>query len=584
MFDKVVIIDQSITNPAPAALNVDRPTAFIPIFSPRGYGKDTELTVYDGYTQATLVNRYGTPSLNNTLGPIYYAYEFLRGGGDVITQRVTSKTSAYAHNVILAKGRVAEGVFEVKFEIKTIDNAVSLEALIADAEALATTNADVDGYLTYPVAVYGLNWTGVEGNKYTWRLVPDRVLEKSVPYRVYTLESRKSVSSSPQTVSFSTHIDAVLDNTSIYADEYVETRIPDVFFRMLDSYDTFLAAAAEYLPANEEYPDIFFGTSKANVAYPKYKIQEDSADFTAVGGIALAGGGDGDFAVGNPNRVTNMMTRMAEVYTQEPALLLVNEYRYTVDYVFDFGATQEVKDALVGFAAKRQTTKAVIDTGLQASASSILAMRLSGDLTYDSPAIHLQAGLAQYRDPFTNKRLTMPLSFFDAFAIPNLINSRGGHWPQAGANYPYSNMMPGSYKPAFYDENADIVQSLVDNRVNFAMEEVGGYVAAHQSTAKKQDSALVEKSNMYLLHLMVRIGLRTAKQQRWNFATDADIEKYQSFLIQNIGFQLDGKLDSFELVAQREDDIGPGRNRVRVDVTVKFMDINKGTSFYFTVV
>jgi hypothetical protein len=584
MFDKVTIVDQTITAPVPAALNVDRPTAFIPIFSPRGYGKDTELTTYQGYTQSTLVNRYGTPSLNNTLAPIYYAYEFLRGGGDVITHRVTSKTSTYAHNVILAKGRVKDDVFEVKFEIKTINDAVNLESLITAAEALATTVADVDGYRTYPIAVHGLNWTGVEGNKYTWRLVPDRVTEKVIPQRAYTLESRRSVSSSPQSVSFSTHIDAVLDSTSIYADEYVETRVPDVFFRMLDTYDTFLAAIAAYVPAGEEYPDIFFGNTKANVAYPNYQIQDTSVDFTAVGGLALAGGGDGDFARTEPNRVTNMMARMAEIYNEEPALLLVNEYRYTVDYVFDFGATQAVKDALVTFAGRRQTTKPVIDFGLQGSAATILAMRVSGDLAYDSSAVHLQAGYGQYTDPFTNKRLTMPLSFFDAFALPNLINSRGGHWPQAGANYPYSNMIAGSYKPAFYDENSDIVQSFIDNRINFAMEEVGGYVAAHQSTAKKQDSALVEKNNMYLLHLIIRIGLRTAKQQRWNFATDTDIEKYQAFLIQNIGFQLDGKLDSFTLTAQREDEIGPGRNRVRVDGVVKFKDINKGTSFFYTVV
>lgn len=585
MFDSVIIIDESQSTSETTILSSSRPTAFIPIFSDRGYGKDSDLKLFSGFSQSTLISRYGQPSLSTTLAPLFYAYEFLRGGGDVYIRRITSKTSTFAHAVLLAKGRVTSGIYEVKYVVQTINDSTDLDDLVVNAEALYSTTADVDGYQTYPIAVLGLNWSGTKGNNYTFRLLPDKSLEKSISQRGYQLEIRASATSSASTVSFSTSDDAMLDGVSVYANDYVEDQLPSVYFKMLDSFVAFQTAIADYLPDGETYPDIFFGAQKSTyVSYPKFTIVDSSVDFTAVGGIALAGGSDGDFAQSNASRVANMMTRLAESFSELPSLLLVNEYKYPVDFVFDFGAPQEVKDAIIGFVGRRQTTSAVIDTGSLSGYTSILNARKTGDLTYSDMNVIIDGGTAQVRDSFTNKKLTFPLTFFEAYALPNHIINVGSQYPTAGAKYSFDNMLEGSYQPQFYDENSDEVEAFVDNRINFVMEDDSQYSMFHQSTSLKTESALVERNNVFLLHQLIRIGLKTAKANRWNFAEDEDIERYQSMLIQNIGLQLDGKLGEFSLKAARESTIGAGRNRVLVTGTVRFKYLNKGTTFQFTVV
>jgi hypothetical protein len=589
MFDKVIIIDESQTQPQTVVLNNNRPTAFFPIFSSRGFGKDSQLKLFQGKSQSSLVSAYGTPNLADTLAPLYYAYEFLRGGGDAYIRRITSATSTYAHAVIVAKGRpqTADPLkYEVKFGIQTVATATDLEALLTDAEALISLTVDVDGYKTYPIAVVGLNWTGSEGNKYTFRLLPDKGVEKVIDARGYQMEVRKTTNGVPATVSFSTDENAMIEGSTIFANEYVEEQLPDVFFQMLSAgYAKFLADTKTFLPAGETYPDVFFG--KANdtgVVYPSYSIQGSGTDFTAVGGVPFAGGDDGDFVSTNATRIDNMMTRLVSSFAEIPTLLMVNEYKYPIDFVYDFGATQEVKDAIVGFANSRKTTKAIIDTGILKTTTGILAARKSGSLNYNTENVAIVAGVATARDQFTNKKMVMPLSFFEAFATPNHINTFGGERPFAGNLYSYPNMMPGTYQPYFYDENADIVTEFIDNRLNFAMEDANQYTSMHQSTSLNLSSSLGERNNVYLLHRLIRVGLRTAKDQRWNFAEDSDIAQYQSTLIQNIGNELEGKLGDFSLTAQREGTIGDAKNRVLVIGTIRFKYLNKGTTFRFTVV
>jgi hypothetical protein len=585
MFDKVVIIDNSQILPAPAPLSASRPTAFFPVFSDRGFGKDSDLKLIRGGNQASLAANFGQPNLASTLEPMYYAYEFLRGGGDVYIRRIVSEISTTAHAVILAKGKVnvTTSAFEVQFVVQTVIGMYTHDTLIAAAEALATTVADVDGNKLWPIAVVGLNWSGNEGNKYTFRLLPDKNLEKVIAQRGYQLEVRKPSSTGPTTVSFAIDPDTLLDGSTVYANEYVEEQLPDVHFTMLSTYNGFLSAIASSIPVDETNVDIFFGKTKAGVAYPSYTILGLSVDFTAVGGIPLAGGDDGDFAAG-ATRIDNMYTRLIASFDEIPTQLLLNEYKYAIDYVFDFNAPQAVKDAIVAFANARLTTSAILDTNNTKTSSAILALRTAGSLTYNNDALSLHAGIATARDPFSQKKIIMPLSFFEAFATPNHIITYGGERPFAGNLYAYPNMLPGTYNPYFYSENTDVVESFVDNRLNFAMEDATQYSSFHQSTTLKLDGALLERNNVYLLHKLIRVGLVTARANRWNFAEDSDIALYEASLKQNIGVELEGKLGSFTLAAQREGLIGPARNRVLVTGEIRFKFLNKGTTFNFTIV
>lgn len=593
MFDRIVLVDQSTFTPAPTAVaSPDRPRAFIPIFSTKGFGKDDEVKLFEAYNHGTLVKNYGNPNILITLAPLYYAYEFLRGGGDVYIRRIVSATATHAHIVIVAKVRFPseganEGKAEVIFENRTLNSATDLETMITDAEDLLNLTPDADGFVVYPIAITGVSWKGVEGNKYTIRLIPNTSLDKQIDQKAYTLEMRESVSSSPKSVGFTFDENATLDGQSIYANDIFEEQSPNVFFNVLSTYSQFIEAIKDYIPEGEiGRPDIFFGRDKSGNIYPDYVILNTSVDYTVSGGIAMQGGSDGSFAVDQANREDSMMERYVESFDEIPTQMLENEYKYFIDYVFDFGAPQEVKDAIIGFTQRRKTTKAIIDTGLNnKTVTSIVNARVSGGVTYSNESATIVSGVAAYRDPFTNKKIMMPLSFFEAFAVPNHISMyEGGARPFAGANYTYDNMIPGTYQPIIYDENSDSARKLVDNQINFAVEDANTYQAFHQTTSLKVRSlGLGERNNVHLLHLMIRLCLLEAKAERWNFLEDADIERYGSRIQQRLEIAMQGKVGELSIQTERAGQYGEDRNRVNVTINVRFKNINKGTTFTFTI-
>jgi hypothetical protein len=591
MFDRIVVIDKTQTTPIPQTLSPDRPRAFIPIFSSKGFGKDSTIKLFNANSQGSLVSSYGQPDIVKNLAPQYYAYEALRGGADVYIRRIVSSTASFSHAVIVGKSRTGTGLNtakkEIVFEIHMLPDSANLDQMVSDAEALATTVADADGYISSPIAIIGLNWAGKEGDKYTFRLIPNRSLDKQISQKAYQLEIRESSTSSPTTVSFSLDLNTLLDGQSLYADDIFDEQSPNVFFKVLAGYTTFVETVAAKLPAGEvSNPDIFFGTDKAGVLYPNYVILTGSSAFTAVGGISFAGGGDGDFAIGVGNRIANMETRYIASFSEDDTRILENEYRYFIDYVFDFGASDTVKDAIVAFASRRKTTKAIIDTGTtDKTVTAIVTDRTTGNLTYDNSAIVLVGGIGTYRDPFTNKKIVMPLSFFEAFAVPNhIITFESGARPFAGSSYTYKNIIPGTYLPYIYDEDGVAAESLRDNQLNFAFEDTNGYQAFHQSTSLKTKSVLQERNNIHILHLMIRSCLLEAKAERWNFAEDSDIERYSNRINQRLKTEMDGKVGELSLQAARAGLYGDDRNRVNVDITVRFKFINEGTTFTFNVV
>lgn len=587
MFDKVIIVDQSISNDVETTFDIGNPTAFVPIFSKKGFGRDSVVKLFPGFTHANLVNKYGTPNMNTYLAPMYYAYEFLRGGGNVYTRRIVSSTSTLAHAIIVAKGKAVTTKYEVEFDIMTVADATSYEATVAAAEALLDVTPEVGEPSVYPIAIVSLLWSGSEGNKYTFRLLQDFALEKQIEQRGYQVAIAPNAATDPTVVEFSSNDGAMLDGVSIYANDYFETAYPDAKFEFLTGYNAFLAAIATYIPTDEEYPDIFFGINKdTRVAYPNYTIKETSTDFTAIGGIALANGSDGSFATSVSTRVDNMMTELTASFLEEDSLILTNEYKYHVDFLFDFGTPTTVKTAIAGFVNSRQTTTAIMDVGTVATTgkSAILTARLTGDATWNNMNITVVSGAAGYVDPFTTKKVLMPASFFEAYAIPNhILTQDRGSYPFAGDRYPYANMIAGSYAPRFYSENDTDLEAFKDNRINVAFEDSKGYVPYIQSTSLKVNSDLAERNNVYLLHKLIRIGLLTAKAERWNFAEDEDINKYEDTLNKNAGFLMDGLFGSLELTAAREGTIGESKNRVLVTVTIRFKYINKGTTFKFIV-
>jgi hypothetical protein len=480
------------------------------------------------------------------------------------------------------------GKVEVVFENRTLVAATDIDTMVGDAEALLNTVADADGYKAYPIAITGVNWSGVEGNKYTFRLIPNTSLDKQIDQKAYTLESRASSSASPKTVQFTLDANAVMDGQSIFADDIFDVQSDNVFFKVLDTYNQFLTAISTFLPAGEiDRPDIFFGKDKLGVAYPNYSILGTSVDYTASGGIAVAGGSDGTFAASVANREDNMMQQYVDSFGEIATQMLENEYKYFIDFVYDFGAPQNVKDAIVAFSQRRKTTKAIIDTGRSnKTVTSVVAARVSGGITYNNEKVVIAGGIGTYRDPFTNKKVVMPLSFFEAYAVPNHINTfEGGARPFAGASYTYDNIIAGTYQPVIYDENSDAATSLMDNQINFAMEDSTGYQGFHQYTSLKSKSlGLGERNNMHLLHLMIRSCLLEAKAERWNFAEDADIERYGARIQQRLDIQMAGKLGNLAVITQRAGNFGEDRNRVNVALTVRFKNINKGTTFTFTIV
>lgn len=597
MFDKIIIVDQSIVPFTPVAVeSPDQPQAFFPIFSDQGFGKDEVIKLVQANNHGSLIDNFGTPGPISTLTPLYYAYEFVRGGGNAYIRRITSATSAHAHSIIVAKirkgatGTPNDGKLEVKFEVAVLQDAFDLNKMVDDAANLLDIVPDADGYTTYPISIIGLNWTGSKGNEYTWRQLPNPTLDKQIKTaKTYNLESKANATASPKNQGFSLDTNAIIDGQSIFADDIFDEHSTNIFYYVLNTYEQFLKEISEFIPISEQNaPDIFFGKTKTNVPYPNYVILDTSVDFTNPGGIAFANGSDGTFAAGTPNRESLMMDRFVESFTEMPTEMLRNEYKYWIDFVFDFkDSTQTVKDTIVAFALGRKSTQAIIDTGVDKNTvASCIAARKSGGITYSNKDVTIVCGSATYRDAWSNKKMVMPLSFFEAFAIPYHVNTyEGGARPFAGALYTYDNMISGTYQPVIFDEESDEFKDMYDAQLNFAMEDRTGYQAAHQNTSSTVVSlGLGERSNIYLLNRMIRSCLLEAKAERWNFNEDDNVKQYGERIQQRLEIENNGKVAELKIDVHRAGDYGIDRNRVNATITVRFKYINKGTTFTFVVV
>lgn len=187
---------------------------------------------------------------------------------------------------------------------------------------------------------------------------------------------------------------------------------------------------------------------------------------------------------------------------------------------------------------------------------------------------------ARITDPYTNKKTFMPSVYFNAFSIINHWNKRKGK-PLAGRlNAIWTGFDVGTVKPASSNTSEYVLNHNVG--LNTMIEDgLGNAELYEQISAQTTTSSLSEMNNVQVLHEMVKIALKLAKENRWSDLGDEDITTYQRLTETAISDSLGGCYERMEVIATRESSNGAGRNRILCKVNVKFKDLFKGVSYEF---
>ena len=187
---------------------------------------------------------------------------------------------------------------------------------------------------------------------------------------------------------------------------------------------------------------------------------------------------------------------------------------------------------------------------------------------------------ARITDTYTGKKTFMPSVYFNAYSIINHWNKRKGR-PLAGRlNATWTGFDVGTVTPS-----SSNVQEYINNHnvgLNTMIEDgLGNAELYEQITAQPTTSSLSEVNNMQVLHEMVKIALRLAKENRWSDLGEEDIASYKSLTETAISDKLKGCYERMDVVATRESSNGAGRNRILCRINVKFKDMFKGVSYEF---
>lgn len=187
---------------------------------------------------------------------------------------------------------------------------------------------------------------------------------------------------------------------------------------------------------------------------------------------------------------------------------------------------------------------------------------------------------ARITDPYTGKKTFMPSVYFNAFSVINHWNKRKGK-PLAGRlNAIWTGFDVGTVTPASSNTNEYVLNHNVG--LNTMIEDgIGNAELYEQISAQATTSALSEMNNVLVLHEMVKIALRLAKENRWSDLGEEDISTYKSNVESEISDALKGCYERMEVLATRESANGAGRNRILCKINVKFKDIFKGVSYEF---
>ena len=486
----------------------------------------------------------------------------------------------------------------VKYKNTSIGNATSLNSveggMIAGYES---PKAKWDGAkpLTIPLFYVAAKGAGKYGNGFKARFTVDNAMNaynntvdgEGFFYKFIDSDNNSKLDNA---ISFTFNDDYVYQNESMSVEEAFNKYTENVVMAKTDYFDDFVKIVKDNC-CNAENPahtvkdvnkvDLLFGSNMDPTVY--YVDTTNSLNLSVATGIAFENGAEDDttFAFDNDP----FAPALAKAFNGEITDLIYDHVRYPFQFIYCPSANSDVTEAVHNLVTvNRKITSAYYfvcgQNGTIVPETYSDARTAKSVVPANSYKEFVVSEWARITDPYTNKKTFMPSVYFNAFSITNHWNKRKGK-PLAGRlNAIWTGFDVGTVTPASSNTNEYVLNHNVG--MNTMVEDgLGNAELYEQISAQPTTSSLSEMNNVQVLHEMVKIALRLAKENRWSDLGDNEITEYQRNTESAISDALKGCYERMEVVATRESSNGAGRNRILCKVNVKFKDLFKGVSYEF---
>ena len=605
--EETYVNDNTVVTPS-AAEPVSNNTSFLYVVSsPKG--KDGVMQTFN--SQQDFLDKIGLGPFSLYGQPLLSAYAVLgTGRASVHLLRVAADDARYSNIHVCAAYRTDDqGKMHVKFYAKPSTGALASLDGLADAY-VPNEEPDSEGYTEVKLFSVAALGRGKYGNNFQIRLSSLKTADRENDFKNYTFEVYESETNVTLKESF--HVcfseNAVIGITSYFADSVVNDpnngsdyvrliSYPEGFAQITAAYKAVIEAYNAKEDTSEPYNvftvddiDIFGGENKyTKKALPLYEIEtaaEGTINPYGVDGypdIACTGGTDGalDASIAPATRENTLNALYLKGYSGQIDPMIKSKNKFPTTFILDCNFNAEIKAAIAGLNAARTDSVAIYDSGTSISTvQSVIptVKELCGNMVDTYEAVDAYCG--KIRDPYNQKVITVTSTYALGILYARQFHTVDGKGvPLADNEYGNLNdiFIEGTIYPVFDEDiHADLMNDLIDEKINFARNNALGQInRATQTTRQNKLSVLSELNNVLLLKDVKRAMEKMTAKKRYNFAEADDIKRF-NVDARWVASTFNGKVASIE-AAYGQSDYEADYSIVHLYVTLVCKKITKTT-------
>ena len=516
-----------------------------------GKGRDNKLLEKNGLYDFT--EEYGYPDYKRYGQAGYMPYTALSSGyAHGWCMRVLPDDAAYANVIYAVKVKVDKTDAKnpkllVKFVPFTQAGLNDSAMFSTYMETLKKTEADTDGYVTYPYIGFRPLGRGSYGQYLRVRMSHDVSSDKQNDYKNYTVALISTESGTIQKETFSgvclteDAFDPKTGNTLFINDvindyegdgskRFAVNFMADYHQKIFDLYKAEVDPETKLTAATF---DIFGYDRTTDADNSKISIVDGLSSVALVDtiGVKMASGDDGSFsdatAVATKEKAFDDMYQKA--FSGGLDAKIKSKLRAPCNACLDANYSLQIKKQIAALALSRMDMLAYLDAGLLTTVNQCETF-FTSLVDIDTYMVSKNAGMFNTKDPVTNRTIPVTVTLWLAYKLPMHWNQRGMYVPMAGEDYAkLSGYVKNSIRPEIDQDDDEIKEVFYKARWNY-IECIGEnvYVRGTQQTSQTELSDLSEENNVHVMLSVKRKLERLCAQKRYHFGEASDRKRFTS--------------------------------------------------------
>ena len=550
-YNEVVINDNTQYTQVLASDSDDSNKMLFVFASPMGEDRKV-ITITDGIRE--FVSRFGQGPFSLYGQPYLNAYAAFSTGNIVgHCLRVTADNANFSYSVLVALYKIDEqNKMTVKLKTRTASAPLTsldeLDELYTSPEGVIDDpESPDDGYSEVKLLTIAALGRGTYGRKFLYSISSNSGSDKENEYKNYIFSVYENIDSLKVKESYAVCFNdtAIVDNKALFSDGVIND--PDTGssrIKILTNLNGFQTIIDAYNDANPDSSftiddfDVLLGIDKytrnAITNYTVDTISEDVVVVNSTSGIALEGGDDGDLgdSVDPATRKAALEAAYLKAWSGEFDPMIKSKNMFPTHLILDANFPIESKQEMAALVEKRKDCVLILDCGIgiKTKMSPITYVKNNLDPYVRNRIEMIDAICGIVRDPYSKKLVTVTNTVLLASEYPNSWARNGGkHVPVSGNTY---GVIEGFVKNSIYpvydeDIDADIMDELCENRINFARtNSKRQIVRATQTTRQTISSNLSEANNVFILLDIKRDCEEMCDEYQYNFSEPADIARF----------------------------------------------------------